>query len=369
MSIKSKLTNFIKSCKYRNISQFFYSFLYSKQYQKNAKRNGIQMKDLPTSEFKRKWSQLSHVYETTTFQYFANYTEHLSDIVPESIGRTCIEYILNPINFRAYYSDKNMFARICGNENIANTLVCRIGGGVLLDKNLKPISSIDTVLKNYEKVILKPTFGSKGGQGIMVFCREGNCLKSDDVILSETMLLNYGENFAIQEVIQQNDKLASLNPTSVNTIRVAVYRSVVDDKAHVISSIIRIGGAGMVVDNACSGGKYAGVDIKTGKIANTLRDINGKIYTSQNGIDYTTLDFTIPGWEIIKNKCQEIAENIPHHRLIAFDMTITNDLKPIMIEFNINAFSYWLFMYTNQPPLGNYTEEIIEYCKKKLKKH
>ena len=168
--------------------------------------------------------------------------------------------------------------------------------------------------------------------------------------------------------MKQHDSLAMFNPTSVNTLRVATYRSPIDEKVHVIASIIRIGGIGAFVDNACSGGKFARVDVQTGKVAPELRDANGGKYTSHNGIDFTELDFIVSGWEIIKDKCKEIAANVTHHRLIAFDMTITNEMKPVVIEFNVESFSYWLFLYSGQKPLGNFTDEIIEYCKQELKK-
>lgn len=367
--MKEKLTNLIKSCRFRGISQLVYSYLYQKTYKWNAKGNGVVLKTLPDTDFKRKWSQLGRVYESVTYRYYSNYLDKLDEIVPESIGRTCIEYVLNPIPYRAYYSDKNMFAIICGKENVPRTIVCRVNGSGLLDGDLRPIENFSNkIWANLDKVILKPTIDAKGGSGIMLFIRDGEELKSGDVILNKDFLLNYGRDFAVQELVTQHDMLATLNETSVNTIRVAVYRSVIDERAYVIGSFIRIGGSGMFVDNACAGGKYAGVDIQSGKIANSLRDIRGGKYSSQNGIDYTNLDFIIPGWDIIKNKCIEVAESIHHHRLIAFDMTITNKMKPIIIEFNVESYNYGPFMYINQPPLGGFTNEIIEYCKEELNK-
>lgn len=367
MTIVAKLTNLIKSCRFRGFSQLAYSYLYQKAYKYYAKRNDIVMRNLSVKEFKRKWNSLGRVWETISYRYFANYMDNLSDIVPESIGRTCIEYFLNPIPYRTYYSDKNMFASICGKENVVTTIACRINGGQLLDGDLKPIkSSLDVLLEDYDKVLLKPSIDSKGGSGIMLFKRDGNVFRSGDVLLNEAMLMNYGDDFAVQELVEQHNELASLNPSSVNTLRVAVYRSITDEKAHVIASFIRIGSAGMFVDNACMGGKYAGVDIDTGRVAASLRDMNGGIYTSHNGIDFSKLEFYIPGWQIIKDKCLEIAEKIVHHRLIAFDMTLTNDMKPILIEFNVESYNYGSFMYTNQSPLGNFKEEILDYCKKRL---
>lgn len=201
----------------------------------------------------------------------------------------------------------------------------------------------------------------------MLFNRVGDDFYCGDLVLSKEMLMKYSNDFSLQELVCQHEKLASLNDTSVNALRIAVYRSIVDEEAHVIASIIRIGSSGMFVDNASSGGKYAKVDIDTGRVDTSLRDAYGGIYLTHNNIDFSTLNFYIPGWELIKDKCIEIAHKIPHHRLIAFDMTITNDMRPVLVEFNVDSYSYWLFMYTNQSPLGKYTSEIIEYCKMRLK--
>lgn len=366
--MKKFLFEVIRNCEFRAFSQLIYSYLYTTAYKFYARKNSLHMKAVNATSYKKKWGQLAHIWETTTLRFFANYLEDINGIIPESIGRTCIEYVLNPIKYRAYYADKNMFANICGKENVPKTIICRVNGGKFLDEDLMPLKmSIESTLSSYNKVILKPTVDSKGGNGIMLFIREGNELRSGDIILNEEMLLKYGNNFAIQELVKQHDKLATLNPTSVNTLRMATYRSPIDEKAHVIACFIRVGGSDMFIDNACAGGKFAGIDIDSGKVANFLTDIDGGFHTSQNGIDYTTLDFTIPGWEIIKDKCIEIAEKITHHRLIAFDMTITNEMKPLLIEFNVESYNYGSFMFVKQRPLGEYTEEILEYCKKMIK--
>lgn len=36
--------------------------------------------------------------------------------------------------------------------------------------------------------------------------------------------------------------------------------------------------------------------------------------------------------------------------------------EPVLIEYNIRAFSVWLFQFTNGSGFGKYTDEIIEYC-------
>jgi hypothetical protein len=60
-----------------------------------------------------------------------------------------------------------------------------------------------------------------------------------------------------------------------------------------------------------------------------------------------------------------IGSRIHHHRLIALDIAIEKAGRPILIEYNIESFSYSPYMCTGQEVFGEYTDEIIEYCSKK----
>lgn len=73
---------------------------------------------------------------------------------------------------------------------------------------------------------------------------------------------NYGKDFIIQEFLEQHESINHFCPTSVNTLRLTLYRSVKDDKCVVPSAIMRIGNMGSVVDNAHAGGCFVGIDIE-----------------------------------------------------------------------------------------------------------
>lgn len=42
--------------------------------------------------------------------------------------------------------------------------------------------------------------------------------------------------------------------------------------------------------------------------------------------------------------------------------------EPRLIEFNSDAYSICFFQFTNSTALGEYTDEIIEYCKNNIDK-
>ena len=45
---------------------------------------------------------------------------------------------------------------------------------------------------------------------------------------------------------------------------------------------------------------------------------------------------------------------------------LDKDDSPVLLEYNIRAFSVWLFQFTNGAGFGEFTDEIIEYWTQKI---
>lgn len=312
-----------------------------------------------------KWSTLSNRIDVASYRLFSHYCGCIPEIVPENIGRIIIEEVLDPPRYRDFYNDKSLFPEVLGKEKVPRTFVCRINGSILLDSTFRPLSTdIVAVCKNLKRIILKPSIDSSSGRGIELFRLEnGVYINEKGFILTKDYLLNYSKNFVLQEVIQQHCDLAFFNESSLNSIRIATYRSVIDERPHVLSAIIRIGKKGSNVDNAHAGGRYVGVDVKSGELGKYACDQYGNKSTVWNEVDFSANVFMIPNWNEVVQFAEEVSRKVYHHRLLALDLTVDKEGKPLLIEYNIGGFSYWLFEFTNQKPLGNYTDEIIDYCK------
>lgn len=320
------------------------------------------------SVYKNKWKTLSKHIDPYSYRFFSKFCGESPYIIPEDIGHTIIEYYLNPPKFRSLYSDKNFFSNIVGKQNLPQTFIYRILGSAILSNNgiIKTDEDISIILRNCKAIILKPSQGSCSGKGVVKFIKENDKFYSCDKNknqLTIDYLLSYNNNFVIQEAIEQSKELSYLNSTSVNTIRLAIYRSVKTEKIHVTAGIIRVGHNGSYIDNAHGGGRFIGIDISNGKLGNTTLDQYGIKKNVWNDIDYSKLNFTIPNWGAVIEFAQYIGQKIKHHRLIALDIALDKNNNPLLIEYNIGGFSFWLFMLTNQLPLGDFTDEIIEYCK------
>ena len=330
---------------------------------------GIPNKKVPgESEYIKKWSILSRKFDLPSYRLYARYCGNIPEIVPEGIGRIIIEEKLNPPRYRDFYNDKTQYPVLLGEQNAPSTFICRINGSVLLNSSFLPLSTeIITACRGYERLVLKPSIDSSSGKGVELFTlKRGEYVNGNGIILTEDYLLNYSMNFVLQEAIEQHQNLALFNKSSLNSIRIATYRSVKDETAHVLSAILRIGKTGSPVDNAHAGGRYIGVNIANGKLGDYVCDQYGNKSAKWNEVDFLNSTFFIPEWNKVVAFAEEITHKVHHHRLLALDITVSKDGQPILIEYNIVGFSYWLFEFTNQKPLGKFTDEIISYCKESL---
>ena len=209
-----------------------------------------------------------------------------------------------------------------------------------------------------------------GGVGVTLYENTDGVWR--DVKTGERLTLDYldrhsGEDFIMQEAFEQHEFMAQFNPTSVNTIRLAVYKSVNDDRCHVTQAIMRIGRKGSIVDNGCAGGMFVGINKSDGALMHYVSNEQGYTCTEFNGIDFKH-EYKVPFWNSVVGFAETVCQYIPNQRLFALDVALRSDGKPCLLEYNLTGFSIWLFQYTAGPAFGEYTDEIIDYCKSRLGK-
>lgn len=365
---------------YRLIKESLYSLLAipykvamknncNKVYNRRIKINNLNV-DTPVfaeDEHVRKWRQLDRSVTPFYYRFFSNYIKPDVNIAPEYTTHVYIEPILNPLQYRDYYEEKNIYDLMFPKGYLPDTILRSING-CFMDKKYFPIDISDGVLvelcNNYDRIIVKPTVDSSSGHGIMMFVKSNDKFvsvnKDSDVLSVDLLQKNYRGNFIIQEYLTQSDFLAQFNPTSVNTIRIHAYRSVKTNEVHLIGSILRIGASGSFCDNAHAGGLFIG--IVNGRLSNCLYNQWGESFDSFNGIDFSKETFIIPNYDKIENFAKQVAKKILHHRSIALDITLDKNNNPRLIEFNLSGFSSWLFQFTVGTAYGDFTDEVIEYC-------
>ena len=336
-------------------------------------------------EYVKTWSRLTRRVDRNSYRLFTHYMGKNKYILPEDIGDSVIEHYLNPQEYRPFYMDKNMFGRYLRPvEALPRELLRRIGkspvflGGDYLPSPIGIRSSAGEIAGAFsgtDRLILKPAENSNSGANIHLFLRrydeegkeafvDGNGRALDGAFLKR---YNYGGSFVLQEALEQHPYLAQFCDTSVNTMRLCMYRSVVDESVMMFAAALRIGHTGSIVDNLHAGGGFVKVDVETGELGHTVYDQYGGMTESLNGIDFGG-DFRIPEWASVRAFAESVVCQIDHMRLISLDVMLDKEGHPRLIEFNVKEFAFWIPMFSGQQVFGDRIEEVIEYCRQRLLK-
>ena len=179
-------------------------------------------------------------------------------------------------------------------------------------------------LEGREAALFKPLEGSSG-QGIEKLTKDR--WTSDPGLFAS---LRARGDAILEEIVVQHPAMASLCPTSVNTVRVA---TLLGDRAEgIVYAFVRIGN-GKVMDNVDCGGMAARVDLDTGMLKTVAADKQGNVFEKHPMTGTPIVGFQIPYWEEVKAMCLEAAKKVPEMRFIAWDVAIT-EKGPTFIEGN-----------------------------------
>lgn len=348
-------------------------FICTKKHTDLIRRQHIKkVKSTKLNEYQKYYRQFKMKAPCIDYYFFApflsEYGKDPARIIPESLVQNRVNPILNPIEYRAYYQDKNNFERILPPETLPETVLRKIRGKYYT-KDYQLIENLndEQLLKyvsTFKNIIVKPSVDSSSGHGVNLFISQNGHFKHiyGSKELSVAYLeKNYGDDIIIQKCMNQSPYLSLFNPTSINTIRVCIYRSVKDDDIKVLWHILRIGKNGSFVDNAHAGGVFIGIN-QDGKLDNHLLNQYGDKFSIYNDIDFSKNTYSIPNWNKVIEFSKSIGRSILHHRLIQLDVMLDTNNDPYLIEYNINAPGVWVALFTGQYVLADYSDEILEYC-------
>ena len=320
------------------------------------------------------WRKLSRDVAKEDYRLFSKYTKVNASTVPESVSHNIVEAILVPAKFRPFYADKNMFDLLMPRGVLAATYLRRMGGAFRsADYELIKEEDIDLdrILHDKTRCVIKPTIDSSSGHGVTIFeKRDGVFCALNGEMKDERLTLNgikrfFGSDFIVQEYLEQSEFMNSLCSTSVNTIRLFVYRSVKTEQVVVPAIIMRLGHEGSLVDNSHAGGVSIGVD-REGNLGHYATDQYGQRYSVVNGIDFANADFQIPDFPKVIELAENVGRHLLHCRMANLDVMIGKDGLPRLVEYNLSSMSTWLYQFDSGNAYGEYAEEIIEYCKEHL---
>lgn len=166
--------------------------------------------------------------------------------------------------------------------------------------------------------ILKPEVSSQG-RGIRFWKDD---MDNAESMLKEICCSNMG-GVILEELIQQDDRMASFHPSSINTVRYCV--DYLDGYVDKIYAIIRIGVGNSKVDNTSAGGICAAIDLETGIVVSKGLRRDGKQFAFHPDTGKQIIGSKIPDWEKLNDVIEKIRpENSPVH-FVGWDMALSKD--------------------------------------------
>lgn len=272
-------------------------------------------------------------------------------IVPEEIFQADVEPSLNRYPEANLLANKSLYNRWF-ERGLFPKDIFHLINNEMLDANYNQIT-YDKAEKiahmvNYP-LLVKPNTDSYGGRGIEFIENPSQLMQR----------IQTKKNIVIQEVIQQHDSLARYHPKSLNTVRVYLYRSVVNNSMHILNMAMRAGN-GNKLDNLALGGLVSRINDK-GFLHGYALDMYGKKYL-RHPVSGECFNEEIPDFEELKNTAVSVASKLFRLRLVGLDLAYDKKGSWRMIEINTKGHSIRFAQYAGEPFFGDYTNEVIWYC-------
>ena len=135
--------------------------------------------------------------------------------------------------------------------------------------------------------------------------------------------LKSGKEFLLEEVIENIEEIKNINPSTLNTIRVNTF---LDKNAnvHILSVVLRVGGANADVDNWAAGGVVYLVDKKDGIIKGEGLDKKGNFFVYHPSTNVKVSGFEVPNFNKLISWVKNLAIKNNKAKLVGWDIAVTN---------------------------------------------
>lgn len=327
-------------------------------------------------KFLKKWEPLMQDVNVDSYRFYSQFLGHDPNILPDDLFHAIIDPMINDKTSLPVYLNKNMYEKVIG--NVFPTCVLRKMDGNYMTPDYKDLEMTNQLfqsmvienqhLKDLGRIIIKPTVETGRGKGVRLFCYENGVWRSNDNKELSLDFLNkeYGANLIIQECIEPSDFVRQFNPTSYSTLRIYTYKSVKDGDIHFLGGYMRVGDVGSFKDNIGNGG-FAIPIMEDGSLAHFASNGTRNKFDVVNGVDLKNTMFKVPNFDKVLKTAFYGAEMNPLNRVVSWDIILDKENEPHIIEFNLRCQTITTMQTTYKTFFGKYTDEIIDYCKERIK--
>lgn len=277
--------------------------------------------------------------------------------IPLSLYRTELIGRMNQFWMMEAYADKNISDLLFPDVTQPKIFVKNMNGYFYADGKAITREEAERICGNLEAAIIKPSMSTRG-HGVRKIRVQNGITDLNGKTIGE-VFTSYGQDFLVQEVVQQHEAMCALNPTSANTIRLLTYRS--DMEVILLYAVIRIGQKDQVIDNESSGGISARINLD-GTLAKYAYGAPGNDMVEKTDVGVTLEGYAIPSFDQVVATAKRLHYRLPYFNIAAWDFAVGKDGEPIFIEWNANPD---LSQTAYGPAFGENTEHIIQETYKK----
>lgn len=141
------------------------------------------------------------------------------------------------------------------------------------------------------------------------------------------------KQYLVETFLTQHPVMASLSPTSVNSLRMITFFDGTD--VHVMEAVLRMGN-GADVDNYGRGGMYTVIDEKTGIAHYGAFDKYANTFTAHPISGTPIVGFRVPLYDQVLSTLDTVARVVPQVPYVGWDVAI-GEHGPVVIEGNYNT--------------------------------
>ena len=222
--------------------------------------------------------------------------------------------------------------------------------GLWYDGNYRLTSKEELVerLAKEPEIVVKIASESGGGSGV-------SFVPGKDFLSAAAKIR---DDIVAELPLRQHEKLAAINPSSVNTLRIVSLLT--QEGVKFYSAVLRFGIKGSRVDNSSAGGYSAGVDLETGRLKKDAYLLSGVHITQHPDSGIVFDGYEVPGFHKALEQTRKLHLQTPRFRLVHWDFAIDEQGEPVFIEANMHYGGVDLHQLDNGPIFGDDTKKILD---------
>ena len=204
-------------------------------------------------------------------------------------------------------------------------------------------------IKKHSSFVVKPTSSHIGiGVHKIELNKDDNLQDLFNTLLQQAQdnakeCFDQDDSFLLEELIDQNERLASIHPYSVNGIRITTLRTA--EGVKILYPWFKVGANKSFVTSAAFGTYDAGIDPLTGIVVTDGFKENGESDVAHPLTGIPFKGFQIPQWNDLVNLATQIAASLPSTvNYVGWDMVLTPQGWSIM-EGNFTGDFMWQMYY------------------------